>query len=109
MSRRSRFCPNFQPGYTEEKVNRFKVIRLTEDFSGLQCDEYTFPSDKGQMLAGYLYSSGESQRGIVVIAHGVGGVPQGVLDLEYAISFVEANDDIPDLPIVLFGHSWGSV
>jgi len=118
----------------------------TEDFSGLQCDEYSFPSDKGQMLAGYLYSSGENQRGIVVIAHGfgggghnsymdcadyfarngyfvfaydatgtdksegegVGGVPQGVIDLEHAISFVEANDDIPDLPIVLFGHSWGA-
>ena len=117
----------------------------TEDFNGLECTEYTFPSDKGQMLAGYLYRIGENQHGIVVIAHGfgggghnsymdcadffaqngyyvfaydatgtdksegkgVGGVPQGVIDLDYAISFVEANDDIPDLPIVLFGHSWG--
>ena len=39
---------------------------------------------------------------------GVGGVPQGVIDLDYAISFVESNKDIPDLPIVLFGHSWGA-
>ena len=38
---------------------------------------------------------------------GLGGVPQGVIDLEHAISFVESNNDIPDLPIVLFGHSWG--
>ena len=38
---------------------------------------------------------------------GLGGVPQGVIDLDHAISFVESNDDIPDLPIVLFGHSWG--
>lgn len=37
----------------------------------------------------------------------VGGFPQGVIDLEYAISFVEQNEQIPDLPIVLFGHSWG--
>ena len=116
-----------------------------EDFEGLQCKEYTFPSDKGQKLAGYLYSSGEDQHGIVVLAHGfgggghnpymdcanffakngyyvfaydatamdksegdgLGGVPQGVIDLDHAISFVESNDDIPELPIVLFGHSWG--
>ena len=38
---------------------------------------------------------------------GVGGLPQGVIDLDYAISFVEENEEFPDLPIVLFGHSWG--
>ncbi len=38
---------------------------------------------------------------------GLGGVPQGVIDLDHAISFVESESDIPDLPIVLFGHSWG--
>ncbi len=37
----------------------------------------------------------------------LGGVPQGVIDLEHAISFVESAQEIPDLPIVLFGHSWG--
>ncbi len=30
-----------------------------------------------------------------------------LIDLDHAISFVEKNADIPDLPIVLFGHSWG--
>jgi pimeloyl-ACP methyl ester carboxylesterase len=97
------------------------------------------------MLAGYLYTNGEDQHGIVIIAHGfgdgghnsymdaadyfakngyyvfaydatamdksegegLGGVPQGVIDLDHAISFVESSNDIPDLPIVLFGHSWG--
>lgn len=121
------------------------LMLRTEDFSGLKCTEYTFPSDKGQMLAGYLYSSGENQRGIVVIAHGfgdgghnsymdcadyftgngyyvfaydatamdksegdgLGGVPQGVIDLDNAITFVESENTIPDLPIILFGHSWG--
>lgn len=37
----------------------------------------------------------------------VGGLPQGVIDLEYAISFVKQNEDFAGLPIVLFGHSWG--
>ena len=120
------------------------LMLRTEDFDGLECREYSFPSDKGQMLAGYLYSKGTDQHGILVIAHGfgsghnsymdvadffakngyyvfaydatgcdksegkgVGGPPQGVVDLDHAISFVEGSNDIPDLPIVLFGHSWG--
>ena len=36
---------------------------------------------------------------------GVGGLPQGVIDLNYAINFVEEN--FPDEPVGLFGHSWG--
>ena len=126
------------------------MLRL-EDFSGRTCEECTFPSDKGQLLAGYLYSSDEDQReddprGIVIIAHGfgggghnsymdcadyftrngydvfaydatgcdksegegVGGVPQGVIDLDHAISYVEADARLSGLPIVLFGHSWGA-
>ena len=120
------------------------MLRI-EDFDGLECAEYSFPSDRGQMLSGYLYRAGENQHGIVIIAHGfgggghnsymdvadyfahngycvfaydatamdqsegdgLGGVPQGVIDLDHAISFVESSNDIPDLPIVLFGHSWG--
>ncbi len=38
---------------------------------------------------------------------GIGGVPQGLIDLNYAITFVEKSVDFPDLPICLFGHSWG--
>lgn len=38
---------------------------------------------------------------------GVGGLPQGVIDLDYAISFVEQSGNFPNLPIALFGHSWG--
>lgn len=115
-----------------------------EDFEGLQRTRYEFPSDRGQMLTGYVYRAGSDQKGILVIAHGfgaghnsymdcanffaqngyyvfaydatgndesegkgVGGIPQGVIDLDHAISFVENSGDLPDLPIVLFGHSWG--
>ncbi len=116
-----------------------------EDFDGLQRTKYTFPSDRGQMLTGYMYSVGGGQKGILVIAHGfgaghnsymdcadffarngylvfaydatgndesegegVGGIPQGVVDLDHALSFVEESGSFPKLPIVLFGHSWGS-
>lgn len=37
----------------------------------------------------------------------VRGIPQGIIDLDYAIRFVKETPDFTDLPIVLFGHSWG--
>lgn len=135
--------------YNENFNQRFEsdetFIRRVDDFDGLQRTKYEFQSNKGQKLAGYLYRSGENQRGIVVMAHGfgggghnsymdcvsyfashgyyvfaydatgndesegegVGGLPQGVIDLDYAITFVEESGYFPSLPIVLFGHSWG--
>jgi alpha-beta hydrolase superfamily lysophospholipase/nitrate reductase NapE component len=140
------FCAKMYDENFNISAKSYEPLMLrAEDFDSLECAEYSFPSDKGQMLAGYLYSIGEDQHGTVIIAHGfgdgghnsymdvadffarngyyvfaydatamdksegegLGGVPQGVIDLEHAISFVESNNDIPDLPIVLFGHSWG--
>ena len=37
----------------------------------------------------------------------VGGLPQGAIDLDYALRFVKSNGDFAGLPIVLWGHSWG--
>jgi hypothetical protein len=135
--------------YSQNFNSRFEsyepLMLYVDDFEGLQRTQYQFPSDQGQMLTGYLYSAGENQRGIVVVAHGfgggghnskmdcanyfaqngyyvfaydatgndesegdgVGGLPQGVIDLDYALSFVEESGNFPDLPVVLFGHSWG--
>lgn len=38
----------------------------------------------------------------------VRGIPQGLIDLDYAIRFVKENEEFKDLPIMLFGHSWGA-
>lgn len=37
----------------------------------------------------------------------VGGLPQGVIDLDYALRFVKEREEFSGLPIMLFGHSWG--
>lgn len=37
----------------------------------------------------------------------VGGLPQGVIDLDYALRFVKSSEDFSGLPIMLWGHSWG--
>ncbi len=38
----------------------------------------------------------------------VGGMPQGVIDLDHAIRFVKETPAFAGLPIMLFGHSWGA-
>lgn len=117
-----------------------------EDFPGLKRTEYSFPSNQGQTLAGYLYYTENTQpHGIVVIAHGLGGgghtvymdcagffarngyyvfaydatgngesegrstvgLSQGLIDLDYTLSYLQTQEDFRDLPIMLFGHSWG--
>lgn len=37
----------------------------------------------------------------------VGGLPQGIIDLDYALRFVKYDSMFKGLPIVLWGHSWG--
>ena len=67
------FCVKLYNENLNIRGDSYKPLMLRlEDFSGLECREYTFPSDHGQMLAGYLYSAGEDQRGVVVLAHGFG-------------------------------------
>ncbi len=116
------------------------------DFEDLHVEECTFPSNNGQLLAGYQYSKEyQPAKGVLVLAHGLGGgghntymdladyfttngylvfaydvtgndksegssvkgLPQGVIDLDYALRYVKQADVYAGLPIVLFGHSWG--
>jgi len=35
------------------------------------------------------------------------GLPQGLIDLDHALGFVGRTPGLRDLPVVLFGHSWG--
>ena len=39
----------------------------------------------------------------------MGGLPQGFIDLDYAIDYAEGLDEIKDLPFVLMGYSWGGL
>ena len=117
-----------------------------DDFPALECERSDFTS--GDLsLAGYKYkTAASSPRGVVIIAHGLGGggqaqyvpfanyftaegyyvfaydatgngcsegsdaegLPQGVIDLERAIRHVKSQPEYSDLPIMLFGHSWGA-
>lgn len=38
---------------------------------------------------------------------GVNGLPNGVIDLHYALEYLKEIDTLKDLPVMLWGHSWG--
>lgn len=133
---------NFKERYETYAPMAFQI----SDFEGLTVSECTFLSNCGQKLAGYLYSKGGGEKkGVVVIAHGLGGghnyymniadyfssndyfvfaydatgndksegssvrgLPQGVIDLDYALRYIKSDAQLKELPVVLFGHSWGA-
>ena len=68
--------------------------------SYMDCANYF--AQNGYLVFAYDATGNDESEG-----DGVGGIPQGVIDLDYAISFVEKSGNLPDLPVVLFGHSWG--
>ncbi len=137
--------------YESNFGNRFTttswLARSMDEFEGLKTKRYTFKSNKGQQLVGYVYHKDNTNpKGMIIIAHGLGGgghnsymdiadyfasndylvfaydvtgndesegsavngIPQGVIDLDYAVRFIKDTPEYNSLPIMLFGHSWGA-
>ena len=38
---------------------------------------------------------------------GIGGLSQSVIDLDAALRYIENEEELSDLPVFLYGHSWG--
>ena len=60
-------------------------------------------ADHGYLVFGYDATANDNSEGDVV-----GGFPQGVMDLDYAIRYVKSDETYTGLPIFLMGHSWGA-
>ncbi len=86
--------------------NQHGIIVMAHGFGGgghnsyMDCVNYF--AHHGYYVFSYDATGNDESEG-----EGVGGVPQGVIDLDYAITFVEESENFPNLPIALFGHSWG--
>ena len=72
--------------------------------SYMDCADYF--ARNGYLVFAYDATGNDESEGLGQ-GNSLGGIPQGVIDLEHAISFVEESGNFPDLPIALFGHSWG--
>ena len=67
-------------------------------------DIFNYFSSCGYYVFAYDATANDESEGDVI-----GGLPQGIIDLDYAISYAQTLDQIKDLPFVLMGYSWGGM
>ena len=67
-------------------------------------DIFNFMTQNGFYVFAYDATANDESEGEVM-----GGLPQGFIDLDYAISYAQSIDEIKELPIVLMGYSWGAM
>ena len=75
--------------------------------AGGQCgymDIFNYLSSCGYYVFAYDATANDESEGDVI-----GGLPQGIIDLDYAIDYAQTIDEIKDLPFVLMGYSWGGM
>ena len=96
--------------YSAGDKNKKGIVVFAHGFGGgghsNYMDHLNFFAQNGYYVFAYDATGNDESQGLGK-NDGVGGLPQGVIDLNYAISFVEKSGNFPELPIVLFGHSWG--
>ena len=64
---------------------------------------FNFLSSNGYYVFAYDATANDESQGKVV-----GGLPQGIIDLDYAINFTKTIDKVKELPLFLMGFSWGA-
>ena len=96
-------------GYKYSKPNQ-KIKGVVVVAHGLGCGGHNmfipyidFFASNGYLVFSYdVTGNGNSK------SKTVEGLPQGVIDLDYALRHVKETEEYKDLPIFLFGHSWGA-
>ena len=67
-------------------------------------DLFDFLTAQGYYVFAYDATANDESEGDVI-----GGLPQGFIDLDYAMDYAYTIEEICDLPFVLMGYSWGGL
>ena len=101
---------NYSEGKNQTVENKKGIVVMAHGFGGGGHNSYMdiayVFAKNGYYVFAYDATGNDNSEGLGKKSV-VGGLPQGVIDLNYAISFVEDSGNFPKLPIMLFGHSWG--
>lgn len=93
--------------YYYEGQEQKGVVVMVHGFGGgghltyLDCTNYF--AKNGFYVFAYDATGNDESEG-----DGIIGFPEGIIDLNNAITYVESLDSYKNFPIVLFGHSWGA-
>ena len=67
-------------------------------------DIFNFMAQNGFYVFAYDATANDESEGEVM-----GGLPQGYIDLDYAIDYAQTIGEINELPFLLMGYSWGAM
>ena len=92
--------------YYVEDVKAQGVVVIAHGFGGGGHNSYMdvayYFAQRGYDVFAYDATGNDESEG-----KGVNGIPQGVADLSVAIDYLQKIDEVKDLPVMLWGHSWG--
>lgn len=92
--------------YSKENQEPKGVVVIAHGYGGGGHNTYMDIADyftsNGYLVFAYDATGNDKSEG-----DSVEGLPQGVIDLDFALRFVKQVGEYQALPIVLFGHSWG--
>ena len=92
--------------YYVDNVNAQGVVVISHGFGGGGHNSYMdvayYFAQRGYNVFAYDATGNDESDG-----KGVNGIPQGVADLSYAIDYLQKIDEVKNLPVMLWGHSWG--
>lgn len=93
--------------YSKNTQNPLGVVIISHGLGGGGHNKF-LPYIDALTSSGYLVFSYDAQGNDNSQGDDTGGFPQGIIDLDNAINYVEASAEYKGLPIMLFGHSWGA-
>ncbi|MFZ2538669.1 MAG: alpha/beta fold hydrolase [Oscillospiraceae bacterium] len=83
------------------------VVVLSHGFGGGGYISYlpqiNYLAQNGYLVFAFDNTGNDESEGNSVV-----GLPQGIIDLDYALDYVRQQDISKNLPIMLYGHSWGA-
>lgn len=92
--------------YTKGDIESKGLIVLVHGFGGgghcSYMDAANYFASNGYKVFAYDATGNDESEG-----ESIHGLPQGVIDLDYALNYIKADEELSDLPVMLWGHSWG--
>ncbi len=94
-------------GYVYSKGNDEAkgIIVFAHGFGGSHnsyMEDMDYFASNGYKVFGFDFTGNDESEGDCVE-----GLPQGVIDLDNALNYIAENEELSDLPVLLWGHSWG--
>lgn len=93
--------------YSKDIIDSKGIVIISHGLGGGGHNSYMDVADyfatKGYLTFAYDATGNDESEG-----DSVQGIPQGGIDLDYAIRYIKSQAEFSNLPIMLFGHSWGA-